>query len=77
MFADAKVIKLHLAFQPTVNSTTAPLNKKSLSYPLPPSIIENTIRHNITQMISARNSYILCPLAIIIKSYEMKGKVRL
>ena len=61
-FTDAKVIKLYLLLQLTVNSRTTPFIKKGkekrLSYPLPPSVIEDTIRHNIVQITSTSKTYI-------------------
>ena len=72
-FTDAKVIILHFLFQLAVNSRTTPFIR---SYPLPTSIIEDTIRHNIAQMTSTSKAYIPFPLAIIIKCCQMKDKDR-
>ena len=61
-FTDAKVVKLHFLLQLTVNSRTTPFIKKRLNYPLPSSVIADTIGHNIAQMISISKAYIPCPL---------------
>ena len=82
------MIKLHLVLQLAVNSRTTPFitNKKKtkknkqtekrLIYPLPLSIVEDIIRHNIPQMTSTSKAYISCPLAITIKWCQMKDKDR-
>ena len=62
------MIKLHFHLQPAVNGRITPFTKKKwLSYPLPTSIIEDTIRHNILQITSTSKAYIPCPLAITTK----------
>ena len=84
MFTDAKVIKLYLFLQLTVDNKATSLItfflkkkvNKRLNYPLLPSIIENTIRHNIAQTTSTSKVYTLCSLAILIKGCQMKDEGR-
>ena len=49
---------------------------KQLSYPMPPSIIEDTTRHDIAQITSTSKAYIPCPFTFIIKC-QMKEEVKL